>query len=58
MSEGHVATSKKTDAYTLLSSDMLRLMFVLEGCCSRADLDTRMDWGHKGRVLGLEKQSR
>ena len=37
---------------------MLRLMFALEGCCSRANLKTRMDWGHKGRVLGLEKQSR
>ena len=36
---------------------MLRLMFVLEGCRSRANLKTRMDWGHKGRVLGLEKQS-
>jgi 2-polyprenyl-3-methyl-5-hydroxy-6-metoxy-1,4-benzoquinol methylase len=40
---------------TLLNKDMLRLMFVLEGCRSRADLETRMDWGNKGRVLVLEK---
>jgi SAM-dependent methyltransferase len=40
---------------TLLNKDMLRLMFVLEGCRSRADLEARMDWGHKGRVLVLEK---
>ena len=41
---------------TLLNKDMLRLMFVLEGCRSRPDLEARMDWGHKGRVLVLEKQ--
>jgi ubiquinone/menaquinone biosynthesis C-methylase UbiE len=40
---------------TLLNKDMLRLMFVLEGCRSRPDLERRMDWGHKGRVLVLEK---
>ncbi len=40
---------------TLLNKDMLRLMFVLEGCRSRADLEARMDWGRKGRVLVLEK---
>jgi 2-polyprenyl-3-methyl-5-hydroxy-6-metoxy-1,4-benzoquinol methylase len=40
---------------TLLNKDMLRLMFVLEGCRSRPDLEGRMDWGHKGRVLVLEK---
>jgi 2-polyprenyl-3-methyl-5-hydroxy-6-metoxy-1,4-benzoquinol methylase len=40
---------------TLLNKDMLRLMFVLEGCRSRADLEARMDWGNKGRVLVLEK---
>ena len=39
---------------TLLNKDMLRLMFVLEGCRSRPDLESRMDWGHKGRVLVLE----
>jgi SAM-dependent methyltransferase len=40
---------------TLLNKDMLRLMFVLEGCRSRPDLERRMDWGNKGRVLVLEK---
>jgi SAM-dependent methyltransferase len=40
---------------TLLNKDMLRLMFVLEGCRSRQDLEDRMDWGRKGRVLVLEK---
>ena len=40
---------------TLLNKDMLRLMFVLEGCRSRPDLEDRMDWGKKGRVLVLEK---
>ena len=43
---------------TLLNKDMLRLMFVLEGCRSRPDLEAKMDWGNKGRVLVLEKQSR
>ena len=43
---------------TLLNKDMLRLMFVLEGCRSRPDLESRMDWGHKGRVLVLEKSPR
>jgi SAM-dependent methyltransferase len=43
---------------TLLNKDMLRLMFVLEGCRSRPDLEARMDWGSKGRVLVLEKQQR
>jgi 2-polyprenyl-3-methyl-5-hydroxy-6-metoxy-1,4-benzoquinol methylase len=40
---------------TLLNKDMLRLLFVLEGCRSRPDLEQRMDWGNKGRVLVLEK---
>ena len=43
---------------TLLNKDMLRLMFVLEGCRSRPDLEERMDWGKKGRVLVLEKVAR
>ena len=38
---------------TLLN--LLRLVFVLEGCRSRPDLEARMDWGGKGRVLVLEK---
>jgi SAM-dependent methyltransferase len=40
---------------TLLNKDLLRLMFVLNGCRSRTDLEERMDWGGKGRVLVLEK---
>jgi SAM-dependent methyltransferase len=40
---------------TLLNKDMLRLMFLLEGCRSRPDFEARMDWGGKGRVLVLEK---
>jgi len=43
---------------TLLNKDMLRLLFVLEGCRSRPDLEARMDWGHKGRVVVLEKLPR
>jgi SAM-dependent methyltransferase len=42
---------------TLLNKDLLRLLFILEGCRSRPDLETRMDWGGKGRVLVLEKAS-
>src|SRR5688500_6524577 len=40
---------------TLLNKDLLRLLFVLEGCRSRPDLEERMDWGRKGRVLVLEE---
>jgi SAM-dependent methyltransferase len=40
---------------TLLNKDLLRVLFVLEGCRTRPDLETRMDWGNKGRVLVLEK---
>lgn len=42
---------------TLLNKDFLRLLFVLEGCRSRLDLETRMDWLGKGRVLVMEKTS-
>ncbi|MCX6553076.1 MAG: class I SAM-dependent methyltransferase [Acidobacteria bacterium] len=42
---------------TLLNKDFLRLMFVLAGCRSRPDLEARMDWLNKGRVLVMEKQS-
>ncbi len=41
---------------TLLNKDLLRLLFVLEGCRSRQDLEARMDWLNKGRVLVMEKQ--
>lgn len=40
---------------TLMSKDLLRTLFVLEGFRSRADLEERMDWGGKGRVLVYER---
>jgi ubiquinone/menaquinone biosynthesis C-methylase UbiE len=42
---------------TLLNKDFLRVLFVVEGCRSRPDLEARMDWANKGRVLVLEKLS-
>jgi SAM-dependent methyltransferase len=41
---------------TLLNKEFLRCMFVLEGFRSRPDLEERMDWGNKGRVLVYERQ--
>jgi len=41
---------------TLLNKEFLRLMFVMEGCRSRPDLEAKMDWLQKGRVLVMEKQ--
>ena len=40
---------------TLLAKDFLRCLFVLEGFRRRADLEERMDWGGKGRVLVYER---
>ena len=40
---------------TLLSKDMLRLLFVLEGFQRRPDLEERIDWGGKDRVLVYER---
>jgi SAM-dependent methyltransferase len=40
---------------TLLAKDFLRALFVLEGFRRRADLETRMDWAEKGRVLVYER---
>jgi len=40
---------------TLLNKDLLRLFFMLDGCRSRPDLEARMDWGNKGRVIVVEK---
>jgi D-beta-D-heptose 7-phosphate kinase/D-beta-D-heptose 1-phosphate adenosyltransferase len=40
---------------TLLNKDLLRSLLVLEGCRRRADLEVRMDWLGKGRVLVYEK---
>jgi SAM-dependent methyltransferase len=41
---------------TLLSKDFLRCLFVLEGFRRRADLEERMDWAGKDRVLVYERQ--
>lgn len=40
---------------TLMNESLLRLLLVLEGCRRRADLEARMDWLRKGRVLVYEK---
>lgn len=40
---------------TCMNKDTLRLMFVLQGFKRRADLEARMDWLNKGRVLVYEK---
>jgi SAM-dependent methyltransferase len=42
---------------TLLNKEFLRCLFVLEGMRRRADLEQRMDWAGKGRVLVYEKQA-
>ena len=39
---------------TMLNQDLLRLLFVLEGCTRRADLEAQMDWKKLGRVLVYE----
>jgi hypothetical protein len=41
---------------TLLSKDLLRCLFVLEGFASRPDLEQRMDWAGKGRVVVVERR--
>jgi hypothetical protein len=52
-----VTTDHETDPthITLLAKDFLRVMFVLEGFRNRPDLEGRMDWAHKGRVLVYER---
>jgi 2-polyprenyl-3-methyl-5-hydroxy-6-metoxy-1,4-benzoquinol methylase len=40
---------------TCLNKDFMRVLFVLEGCRSRPDLEVRMDWLNKGRVMVFEK---
>jgi 2-polyprenyl-3-methyl-5-hydroxy-6-metoxy-1,4-benzoquinol methylase len=40
---------------TLLNKDLLRLLFLLEGCRTRPDLEAQMDWAGKGRVIVVEK---
>jgi SAM-dependent methyltransferase len=40
---------------TLMTKDLLRMLFVLEGFRCRADLEERLDWAGKGRVLVYER---
>lgn len=40
---------------TLLNKDLVRCLFLLEGFRSRPDLEQRIDWGGKGRVLVYER---
>ena len=55
-----VTTDLETDPthITLLTKDFVRCLFVLEGFRRRADLEERMDWGEKGRVLVYERAAR
>jgi hypothetical protein len=40
---------------TMMNKDLLRLFFVLEGFRQRKDLEDKIDWMGKGRVLVYEK---
>jgi len=42
---------------TLLAKPFLRCLFVLEGFARRPDLEERMDWANKGRVLVYERRT-
>ena len=52
-----VNTSDELDPshITMMNKDLLRLFFVLEGFRQRKDLEDRIDWMGKGRVLVYEK---
>jgi SAM-dependent methyltransferase len=52
-----VTTDFETDPthITLMTKDLLRTLFVLEGFRRREDLEQRLDWGGKGRVLVYER---
>jgi SAM-dependent methyltransferase len=41
---------------TLMSKELLRMIFVLEGFKRRSDLEAAMDWADKKRVLVYERQ--
>ena len=55
-----VTTDFETDPthISLLAKDFVRCLFVLEGFRRRADLEERMDWAQKERVLVYERASR
>jgi len=40
---------------TLLTKELMRTLFVLQGCKSRPDLEDVMDWQGKGRCLVFER---
>jgi SAM-dependent methyltransferase len=52
-----VTTDFETDPthITLMTKDLLRTLFVLEGFRSRPELEQQLDWGRKGRVLVYER---
>ena len=52
-----VTTDFETDPthITLMTKDLLRTLFVLEGFRCRSDLEQRLDWGGKNRVLVYER---
>jgi SAM-dependent methyltransferase len=54
-----VTTDLETDPthITLLAKDFVRCLFVLEGFRRRDDLEERMDWAEKGRVLVYERSA-
>lgn len=43
---------------TCLNMDFMRVLFVLEGFKRREDLEARMDWLNKGRVMVYEKSDK
>jgi hypothetical protein len=55
-----VTTDFETDPthITCMSKDLMRMLFVLEGFCSRPDLEEKMDWQQKGRVMVFEKRKK
>jgi len=52
-----VTTDFETDPshITCLNMDFMRVLFVLEGFRRREDLESKMDWLNKGRVMVYEK---
>jgi SAM-dependent methyltransferase len=55
-----VTTDFATDPthITLMTKDLLRALFVLEGMHARPDLEQQLDWAGKGRVLVYERGDR